>query len=398
MISFNEFSSIPFVNELLSKSYDEGGLDIYEQGIYIYALKVQDDTKHLFSIDRICKALGIGKLLCRRAVKSLEARNLLKREFYHDEKGYKRAFYRVICDGDNPFEPLDFEDDEEMIIVSQYTKSPLELFKQQNKSEVSIDSSEKEIEVEIKAYRDYQKHNGRDYTQFADMKIESNESVDLTRHIKQEVKQEHKSFADLMAEQIEEKALLIYKKFCKNESLDYECWLEWARYKQSIGNVNIASLEIVLKQNMNILNTFGDKANKSIENSIGSGYKALFIPNEPKQNFSNTNNANSGEVKENSITKAGINIPIKWDLLTPSIYYDLDYSKEFWHIVKCFKEDDLQKYLIIDGRDKEVREFLNQCIELRLAFLAKYKNAKKESESEEYISSDSGDIWGNAKW
>lgn len=376
MLSLQEVINIPFVKELLDKSYDEGGLDCYELTIYTHALRTQDEPTALFSVERLCAKYKMGKMVCRRAIKSLEARGLLIREFYHDEKGYKRAFYRVICQGENPFETLLF-DDEDCIVVSQFTKSPLELLAK--KGEVKTD------DTPIKAQNQAIKQE----IEQVNTEALPSENKANTGHIKQEVK----TYNDLMAEQVEEKAMLIYKKFCKNDSLDYENWLEWAKYKQAVGNINIASLEIILKQNMNIINTFGDKANEAIEKSINAGYKSLFLPQDKPQQQGKVNaNGNASEVKENSITKAGINIPIKWDLLVPSVYYDLDYSKEFWSIVKCYKADDLSKYLIIDGRDKEVREFLNECIELRLAFLAKVDKARAEINKR---NENENNIWGN---
>lgn len=325
-------------NEILNTPYTKGGLDGFELLVYLYALKSQNNPNFMFSAERIYKHYGLGKLVITKAIKSLEAKGMLEREYYNDEKGYRRAFYRVS----ENLHPADDEFvDEDMLVLSKDAPAP-------NSNTLKAPA---EIKQEIK--------------QKPQEKPKS-----TAEHIGQKVK----SYDEIMQEQITEKADFIYRNFNANDELSFETWLEWAKYKQSINKLDIVALELVLKQNINTLNGFKDRANEAIEYSIAGGYKQLFLPkiDEPKQEQKVDEPKQEQKkrvIPDNIVTRAGITIPVRYDLFTESVnYLGLDYNKEFWDIIKCNNPDKLSKFLL-DGGDVEVRKHLNEIIDLRIKFL-----------------------------
>lgn len=314
-------------NEILDISADNGGLRGLELLVYIYALKWQNKPDFYFSQERICKHHSEGIRGIRRAVKSLEAKGLLRREFYHDEKGYRRVFYRVT-DTLTPCENKTINND------NFNGKSKIK----QNKSQAQRQNTPQQKPQTPKQ--------------------ETPKST--SGHIQQITKSQD----EIIQEQVKEKARFIYDNFNANNSLNYDLWLDWARYKQSVSKFDIVALEFVLKQSINMLNGFKERANEAIEYSIAGGYKGLFLPkvDEPKQE-------QQKPLQDNQVTRAGITIPVRYDLFVKSDeYIGMDYNKEFWDIIKCKNPNELSKFLL-EGYDIEVREHLNEIIDLRIKFL-----------------------------
>lgn len=317
-------------NEILNTPHYKGGLNGFELLVCLYALKSQSNSNFMFSIERICKHYDLGKLVITRAIKSLEAKGLLRREFYHDEKGYRRVFYRVA----DTFATCNNNFESDTTALSNH--------KQNTQSKVNAPAEVKQEKPQAP---------------------QQEKPKNTAEHIGQKVK----TYDEIMQEQITEKADFIYRNFNANDELSFETWLEWAKYKQSINKLDIVALELVLKQSINTLNDFKDRANEAIEYSIAGGYKQLFLPKidepKPKQEQKATN--------DNVVTRAGITIPVRYELFTQSInYLGLDYNKEFWDIIKCTNPNELSKFLL-DGGDVEVRKHLNEIIDLRIKFLQK---------------------------
>lgn len=82
---------------ILNTPAEQGGLNVFELAVYMYVVtNTRDDNPIYFSYEKIRKHYNAGLRVIRRAVKSLEARGLLERRYYHDEKGYRRVVYEAI--------------------------------------------------------------------------------------------------------------------------------------------------------------------------------------------------------------------------------------------------------------------------------------------------------------
>lgn len=91
------FFSHTLDDTILKTPAEQGGLNVFELAVYIYVVtNIRDDSPMYFSYERICKHYSAGIRGVRRAIKSLEARGLLERRYYHDKKGYRRAVYEAI--------------------------------------------------------------------------------------------------------------------------------------------------------------------------------------------------------------------------------------------------------------------------------------------------------------
>lgn len=323
-------------NEVLNTPAEQGGLDGFELVVYMYALKSQNNPNFYFSAKRICKHYRLGELVITRAIASLEAKGILRREYYNDEKGYRRAFY-YVGDTLTPCEN-EFIEDEDMLVLSPDAPPPNANYKPQEPQQEAQQSIPQEKPQTPK----------------------QETPKNTSGHIQQIVKSQE----EIIQEQVKEKARFIYDNFNANNSLNYDIWLDWARYKQSVSKFDIVALELVLKQSINMLNGFKERANEAIEYSIACGYKGLFLPkiDEPKQE-------QQKPLQDNQVTRAGITIPVRYDLFVKSDeYIGMDYNKEFWDIIKCKNPNELSKFLL-EGYDIEVREHLNEIIDLRIKFL-----------------------------
>lgn len=327
-------------NEILNTPHYKGGLNGFELLVCIYSLKSQSNSNFMFSIERICKHYNLGRLVITKAIQSLEAKGLLRREFYHDEKGYRRVFYRVA----DTFAPCN----------NNFKNDTMALSNDKQEKPQETNSNTLKAPAEIK------------------QKIEQNikqETQEKPKNTAEHIGQKVRTYDEIMQEQITEKADFIYRNFNANDELSFETWLDWAKYKQSINKLDIVALELVLKQSINTLNSFKDRANEAIEYSIAGGYKQLFLPkiDETKQE------QKSKDLPDNVVTRAGITIPVRYELFTQSInYLGVDYNKEFWDIIKCTNPNELSKFLL-DGWDVEVRKHLNEIIDLRTKFLENKK-------------------------
>lgn len=321
-------------NEILNTPIEKGGLDGFELLVYIYALKSQNNPNFYFSAKRICKCYKLGELVITRAIASLEAKGLLRREYYHDEKGYRRAFYYVE-DTLTPCES-EFTPDDDMWVLSPDAPPPNANYKPQE-AQQNIPQEKPQTP-----------------------KQETPKST--SGHIQQITKSQE----EIIQEQVKEKARFIYDNFNANNSLNYDLWLDWARYKQNVSKFDIVALELVLKQSINMLNGFKERANEAIEYSIACGYKGLFLP---KIDESKKNDEPQGD---EAVKRAGITIPIKYHLLNKkSEIYGIEYIDFLDYIVSCKEVEKLTPLFKIKEGEKEieVREHLNEIIRMRAKFL-----------------------------
>ena len=77
-------------NRIMQNSH----LSFEARGLYFYMLSLPDGWE--FSEARIAKNGGIGLDKCKRILKELFEIGLVKREFTHNEKGYKKAIYTLF--------------------------------------------------------------------------------------------------------------------------------------------------------------------------------------------------------------------------------------------------------------------------------------------------------------
>ena len=69
-------------------------LSFEARGLYLYMISLPDGWE--FSEARLAKNGGIGLDKCKRILKELFEIGLVKREFTHNEKGYKKAIYTLF--------------------------------------------------------------------------------------------------------------------------------------------------------------------------------------------------------------------------------------------------------------------------------------------------------------
>lgn len=70
------------------------GLSFEARGLYFYMLSLPDDWE--FSEERLARNGGIGLCKCKRILKELFDVGLLKRDFYNNEKGHRKAIYTLF--------------------------------------------------------------------------------------------------------------------------------------------------------------------------------------------------------------------------------------------------------------------------------------------------------------
>lgn len=75
-------------NEILDTKLEQGGLDGFELLVYLYFLR-RVDTQNPISVKRISEHYGLGNIEVLEAMKSLEARGMLKTEYYENDKTKK---------------------------------------------------------------------------------------------------------------------------------------------------------------------------------------------------------------------------------------------------------------------------------------------------------------------
>ena len=204
-------------------------LSFEARGLYFYMLSLPDGWE--FSEARIAKNGGIGLDKCKRILKELFDIGLVKREFTHNEKGYKKAIYTLF----------DFTTMENPTAENPTMENP---------------TNNKEIVTQIK---------------------KDNKERILT-NTEKNIKKVAKSIFD--------EALELYP---QDEKLNfsYDEWKEWVEYKKSRSkNLTI----LTFKKNLEQLKSFGNLAKEAIDNSISNNWVGLF---KPQQNINQNQNNNT---------------------------------------------------------------------------------------------------------
>ena len=198
-------------------------LSFEARGLYFYMLSLPNGWE--FSEARLAKNGGIGLDKCKRILKELFEIGLIKREFKHNERGYKKSIYTLF-----DFDTLENPTENNPTLENPTLENP---------------TNNKEIVTQIN---------------------KENKERFLTKKEKN-IKKEKKS--------ISEQALELYQ---PNQHFSSDDWREWVEYK----NARCKNLTLqTFKQNFNFLIKLGSSAKASISQSINHNWQGLF---EVKQN------------------------------------------------------------------------------------------------------------------
>lgn len=199
------------------------GLSFEARGLYFYMISLPDGWE--FSEARLAYNGGIGIDKCKRILKELFEIGLIKREFTHNERGYKKSIYTLF-----DFDTLENPTEKNPTLENPTLENP---------------TNNKEIVTQIK---------------------KENKERFLTKKEKI-IKKEKKS--------ISEQALELYQ---PNQHFSLDDWIEWIEYKSArCKNLTLQTF----KQNFNFLIGLGSSAKASISQSINHNWQGLF---EVKQN------------------------------------------------------------------------------------------------------------------
>ena len=234
-------------------------LSFEARGLYFYMLSLPDGWE--FSEARIAKNGGIGLDKCKRILKELFEIGLVKREFTHNEKGYKKAIYTLF----------DFTTMENTTVENPSTENPTK----------ENPTNNKEIVTQIK--KDNKERILTNNENLKNLDIKENLNFKRNLDIKKEknIKKEKKSIFD--------EALELYPQDEKL-SFSFDEWQEWVEYKKARSkNLTI----LTFKKNLQQLKSFGNLAKEAIDNSISNNWVGLFKPQQAiNQNQSNNTNRN----------------------------------------------------------------------------------------------------------
>ena len=234
-------------------------LSFEARGLYFYMLSLPDGWE--FSEARIAKNGGIGLDKCKRILKELFEIGLVKREFTHNEKGYKKAIYTLF----------DFTTMENTTAENPSTENPMK----------ENPTNNKEIVTQIK--KDNKERILTNNENLKNLDIKENLNFKRNLDIKKEknIKKEKKSIFD--------EALELYPQDEKL-SFSFDEWQEWVEYKKARSkNLTI----LTFKKNLQQLKSFGNLAKEAIDNSISNNWVGLFKPQQTiNQNQSNNTNRN----------------------------------------------------------------------------------------------------------
>ena len=235
-------------------------LSFEARGLYFYMLSLPNGWE--FSEARLAKNGGIGLDKCKRILKELFEIGLVKREFTHNEKGYKKAIYTLF----------DFTTMENTTAENPSTENPMK----------ENPTNNKEIVTQIK--KDNKERiltNNENLKNLDNLDIEN--SLEKENFLKKEknIKKEKKSIFD--------EALELYPQDEKL-SFSFDEWKEWVEYKRARSkNLTI----LTFKKNLEQLKSFGNLAKEAIDNSISNNWVGLFKPQQNiNQNQSNNTNRN----------------------------------------------------------------------------------------------------------
>ena len=239
-------------------------LSFEARGLYFYMLSLPDGWE--FSEARIAKNGGIGLDKCKRILKELFEIGLVKREFTHNEKGYKKAIYTLF-----DFSTMENTTAENPSAENPSAENPMK----------ENPTNNKEIVTQIK--KDNKERILTNNENLKNLDIKENLNFKRNLDIKKEknIKKEKKSIFD--------EALELYPQDEKL-SFSFDDWVEWVEYKQARSkNLTI----LTFKKNLEQLKSFGNLAKEAIDNSISNNWVGLFKPQQViNQNQSNNTNRN----------------------------------------------------------------------------------------------------------
>ena len=240
-------------------------LSFEARGLYFYMLSLPNGWE--FSEARLAKNGGIGLDKCKRILKELFEIGLVKREFTHNEKGYKKAIYTLF-----DFTTMENTTAENPSTENPSTENPMK----------ENPTNNKEIVTQIK--KDNKERiltNNENLKNLDNLDIEN--SLEKENFLKKEknIKKEKKSIFD--------EALELYPQDEKL-SFSFDEWKEWVEYKRARSkNLTI----LTFKKNLEQLKSFGNLAKEAIDNSISNNWVGLFKPQQNiNQNQSNNTNRN----------------------------------------------------------------------------------------------------------
>lgn len=235
------------------------GLSFEARGLYFYMISLPDGWE--FSEARLAKNGGIGIDKCKRILKELFEIGLVKREFTHNEKGYKKAIYTLF----------DFTTMENTTAENPSAENPMK----------ENPTNNKEIVTQIKKENKERILTNNENLKNLDIKENLNFKRNLDIKKEKNIKKEKKSIFD--------EALELYP---QDEKLNfsYDNWREWVEYKRARSkNLTI----LTFKKNLEQLKSFGNLAKEAIDNSISNNWVGLFKPQQNiNQNQSNNTNRN----------------------------------------------------------------------------------------------------------
>ena len=252
-------------NRIMQNSY----LSFEARGLYFYMLSLPDGWE--FSEARLAKNGGIGLDKCKRILKELFEIGLIKREFKHNERGYKKSIYTLF----------DFDTLENPTLENPTLENPTLENPTLENTTLENPTNNKEIVTQIK--KDNKERILTNNENLKNLDIKENLNFKRNLDIKKEknIKKEKKSIFD--------EALELYPQDEKL-SFSFDDWVEWVEYKQARSkNLTI----LTFKKNLEQLKSFGNLAKEAIDNSISNNWVGLFKPQQViNQNQSNNTNRN----------------------------------------------------------------------------------------------------------
>ena len=232
-------------------------LSFEARGLYLYMISLPDGWE--FSEARLAKNGAIGLDKCKRILKELFEIGLIKREFKHNERGYKKSIYTLF-----DFDTLENTTENNPTLENPTLENP---------------TNNKEIVTQIK--KDNKERILTNNENLKNLDIKENLNFKRNLDIKKEknIKKEKKSIFD--------EALELYQ---PNEHFSFDDWAEWVEYKKARSkNLTI----LTFKKNLEQLKSFGNLAKEAIDNSISNNWVGLFKPQQNiNQNQSNNTNRN----------------------------------------------------------------------------------------------------------
>lgn len=239
-------------------------LSIEARGVYFYMASLPDDWE--FSEERLAKDCKCGVDKIKRILKELFSIGLLKREFYNNDKGYRKAHYTIF----------DFEAMKENPTLENPPKeNPM------NNKELNNNSFDKELlNKELKETKEvFSNEKTPPYIP----PLVDNQKIAMEKPTLQTAsKDEVKTAPALLAKKPKTKkelldyAIAIYNQAKENNpnlALTFEAWSDWVEYKLlKESKITYKTFELNLKK----LVEYGDDANKIIEQSISNNWSGLF--------------------------------------------------------------------------------------------------------------------------